>query len=426
MRSQHDRSDPRIIRALVSTGAGLEPDPSAGLDDTSRTTGFISPNDILEQRTLDAPDAIAEPVQPVTIHIGFTGVVFKDREGKEKREVFSILMVISLFLHTRLFFSRIILLLLSPLLTLKRVWMYPGSWKVPGYFSSYPGHLASSGPDFKTVFKTQVTPADNFALIQYIHDKFLMKPKIGCQKYEQLMELYLEANMFFRQIMRYECFCNLGADEQRVGLPEDYKEEPGGKLGMATVLSQFQIPIKIFNVIKNEHAGADLSSIRIIGCPEMTFQHSDDFTRDWIEYMHKSIREEAQRQRNLLSGIDRYCATKDKAEFAAITIEMSGGWPLETDDSSGVVRAFGYPPLPLMHRFDANGARGSFSVFIASIGDADQALPDLTRAILTAFLVHSSDIHERPEIDHLLKDKRKANPLLVSRPDTREEGRGPA
>lgn len=75
-----------------------------------------------------------------------------------------------------------------------------------------------------------------------------------------------------------------------------------------------------------------------------------------------------------------------------------------------------------MHRFDANGARGSFSVFIASIGDADQALPDLTRAILTAFLVHSSDIHERPEIDHLLKDKRKANPLLVSRPDTREEG----
>ena len=90
---QHDRSDPRIIRALVSTGAGMEPDPSASLDDASRTTGFISPNEILEQRMLDAPDAIAEPVQPVTIHIGFTGVVFKDREGKEKREVFAVLMV---------------------------------------------------------------------------------------------------------------------------------------------------------------------------------------------------------------------------------------------------------------------------------------------------------------------------------------------
>jgi hypothetical protein len=356
----------------VSTGAGLEPDPSAEPEGAGEGgSGFISPNEILERRMLDAPDAIAEPVQPVTIHVGFTGAVFKDAEGKEKREVFAVLMVNPLLRR----FSCV-------------------------FFSDRPG---------------QVTPAENFALIQYIHDKFLLKPKLGCQKYEQLMELYLEANMFFRQIMRYECFCNLGADEQRVGLPEDYKEEPGGKLGMATVLSQFQIPIKIFNVIKTEHPGADLGSLRIIGCPEMTFRHTDEFTKDWIEYMHKSIREESQRQRNLLAGIDRYCLAKDKAEFAPIQIEMSGGWPLETDDAN-VVRAFGYPPLPLMHRFDANGARGSFSVFIASIGDADQALPDLTRAVLTAFLVHSSDVRVRPEIDHLLKDKRKANPLLVRPP----------
>ena len=53
---------------------------------------------------LDAPDAIAEPVQPVTIHIGFTGVVFKDMEGKEKREVFAVLMVSKPRSNWRFFF----------------------------------------------------------------------------------------------------------------------------------------------------------------------------------------------------------------------------------------------------------------------------------------------------------------------------------
>lgn len=78
----------------MSTGAGLEPDPSAEPEGAGEGgSGFISPNEILERRMLDAPDAIAEPVQPVTIHVGFTGAVFKDAEGKEKREVFAVLMV---------------------------------------------------------------------------------------------------------------------------------------------------------------------------------------------------------------------------------------------------------------------------------------------------------------------------------------------
>jgi hypothetical protein len=347
---QPDRCDPRIIKGLVSTGVGLTPDPPDE-DQIGTADEYISLEEQLEARAQDMPEEIAEPVQPLTIHVGFTGAVFQNAEGKERREVFAVLTV---------------------------------------------------------------TPADNFALIPYILDKFLMKPKLGCQKYEQLMELYLESSSFFKEIMRYECFCNLPGDELKMGLPEDYREEPGGKLGMATVLSQFQIPLKIFNIIKNDHPGAELSTLRIIGCPEMTFQRSDELTQDWIRYMHISIRQEAQRQKNLLAGIIRYCQAKDKEQFPNINIGMSGGWPLEIDQRN-LVRVFGYPPLPLMHRFDANGARGSFSVFIASIGDADQALPDLTRAILTAFLVHSSGVDARPEIDHLLKDKRKANPMLVLR-----------
>ncbi len=347
----HDRVDPKIIRRLVSSGHGLAPDESSD-EETAILDDYVSTSDILKARGRERPADTREPVSPLSIHVGFTGAIFNESGGKERREVFAVLFV---------------------------------------------------------------TPADNFALMPYVLEKFLMKPKMGCQKYEQLMELYLESNSFFREIMRYECFCNLAADEGELGLPEDYLYEPGGKLGTSTVLSPFQIPLKIFNAIRSEHPQADLSSIRIVGCPEMTFQRSDEYTKAWLDYMRMSINDDAARQEALASAVARYSACKDKNEFDKIPIGASVGWPLEVEERDSSVRCFGLPPLPLMHRFDANGARGNFSVFIASIGDADQALPDLTRAILTSFLVHSSDANARPEINHLLKDKRKANPLLVLR-----------
>lgn len=345
----HDKSETKAIRRLVSTGVGMAPDPVArGAPDTEN--GFISLNEILRERQSMSNTKAKELVPPLSMHVGFTGAVFNDGEGKERREVFAVLLV---------------------------------------------------------------TPADNFALMPYILEKFLMKPKMGCQKYEQLMELYLESSSFLREMMRYECFCNLGADENELGLPEDFWLEPGGMLGTSTVLSPFQIPLKVFHTITHEYPDADPASIRIIGCPEMTFERSDDLTQEWLKYMNKSINTDTMRQENLVNEIARYDALKDKNEFE-MNIGHSGGWPLETNERNDVT-VFGLPPLPLMHRFDSNGARGNFSVFIASIGDADQALPDLTRAILTAFLVHSSDLNSRPEINHLLKDKRKANPLLVLR-----------
>ena len=354
----HDKVETKAIRRLVSRGAGQAPEPLS--DDEQRSSGgFLNVNKVLKRRAHErSTEGTREIVPPLTIHIGFTGVTFKEKDTQEKREVFCVLTV---------------------------------------------------------------TPADNFALVPYILGKFLVKPKMGAQKYEQLMELYLESNSFFHEIMRYECFCNLGGEEQSLGLPEDYWLEPGGELGTSTVLSPFQIPLKVFNTIKNEHPDADLASIRIIGCPEMTFQHGDEFTEDWLQYMTASINTDAARQEALVSEIEKYDSAKEKHLFTAMSIGHPGGWPLETDAANNVV-VFGQPPLPLMHKFDANGARGNFSVFIASIGDADQALPDLTRAILTAFLVHSSEIHARPDIEHLLKDKRVANPLLVLRtyygPDT--------
>lgn len=346
-----DRTDPKVIRSFVTTGLGMTPDADASPSASQTGDGFVDMRHILNPPGSSRPDKINEPVPPLSIHVGFTGAVFKDRDGREKREVFAVLIV---------------------------------------------------------------TPADNFALWPYIYEKFLEKPKIGSPKYEQKMELYLEASSFLREIQRYECFCNLPCDETETGMPEDYMRDPGGKLGVARVLSQFQIPFKIFHIIRTEHPMADPRTIRIIGCPEMTFETSDEFTDEWRKYANLCIEEEAQRQHRLLELIDKYCSEKSKDTFQPPSIGAAPGWPLDVDDA-GSVQIFGLPPLPLMHVFDADGARGSFSVFIASIGDADQALPDFTRATITSFLVHSSDVECRPEIDHLLKDKRKANPLLVLR-----------
>ena len=108
----HDKVEAKVIRGMVSTGRGLAPDPIPP-PDPFVNGGFISVGDILKERAQNRPENVREPVPPLSMYVGFTGVTFKDREGKEKREVFCVLNVI---------------------------------------------------------------PADNFALMSYILNKFLLKP----------------------------------------------------------------------------------------------------------------------------------------------------------------------------------------------------------------------------------------------------------
>lgn len=77
---------------MVSTGFGLTPDPPCS-DESADQDEFISIDEILEKRAQETPEQIKEPVPPLSIHVGFTGAVFKDEDGKEKREVFAVLMV---------------------------------------------------------------------------------------------------------------------------------------------------------------------------------------------------------------------------------------------------------------------------------------------------------------------------------------------
>jgi hypothetical protein len=51
---------------------------------------------------------------------------------------------------------------------------------------------------------------------------------------------------------RFVAFKNLGLDETRVGMPEDYAEQPGGKLGSDSLFNLFQIPFQVYGIVKQE------------------------------------------------------------------------------------------------------------------------------------------------------------------------------
>ena len=313
--------------------------------------GFLNINDILTDRDLDQSGGLHVPVDAVSLFLGFVGVSFKDG-GVEKREVFCVLTVV---------------------------------------------------------------PAENFDVDGYIHSRFLVRPKPTSQHYDKLLDYYMEASSFWKDLLQCEIYENLGVDERRFRDSSRYRLMPGGGLGTATVLSPFQIPLKVFNLVKKHHRTADLATIKIIGMPRMTFKHSDETTSDWIQYMEKSINANQERMARLQEGIRRYDLSKEKASLPAMDLPSMGGWPVDVEDSTFSVVCFGLPPLPLMHSFDSHGIGGKFEHFIASIGEADKALPNFTRAVLTAFLINSSPLNARPDLSHFLKDSRIANPLICLR-----------
>jgi len=342
----NDRSDPKIIRGLSSTGEGLTHTDVAPAHSDALRDDFINVNDILMDRSADQAAEIKMPIAPITIYFGFTGVTAMVG-GVEVRKVFCVCTIV---------------------------------------------------------------PACNFAMWPYIIENFLKRPKQGCQKYEELIELYTEANAFYKLLLRYEIYHNLGVKEDLFRPPEDYQTAVGGALSPATVFSPFQLPLKIFTNMRKSFPNVDPATIRIIGMPEMTFKTDDETTSDWIRTMHSSINAVQRRDSTFMEGLRRYDSAKEKDAFPAIRLNCIGGWPLEVDEDFNVT-CFGLPPVPLMHIVDTHGARGSFPIFMASFGLGDEGVPRVTRAYLTAFLVNSSPIDQRPDIAHLLKDDGQANPL---------------
>ena len=95
-----------------------------------------------------------------------------------------------------------------------------------------------------------VTWARNWDMLGYIQDSFLRDPPKGGVGYKQRMQESKQMNFIWKSMARFVAFDNLGLDETRVGMPEDYAEQPGGKLGRDSLFNLFQIPFQIYGVVK--------------------------------------------------------------------------------------------------------------------------------------------------------------------------------
>jgi len=252
-----------------------------------------------------------------------------------------------------------------------------------------------------------VTPAANFALWEYVREKFLKRPKKGCQGYEKQMEDYRNIEVTFRDMMQREIYGNMGLDERDFGIPSDFTDNPDGFLGTITILCSFQLPFKVMNIIRKEYPTA--RNIRISGVPQMSFRGSCDVTQAWMRYTHHYITEGGRGLGTLLDSLDQYHALKKKEDWDAPDQACVGGWPLEIEED-GTITSFGLPPLPLMHEFKGR-MEGPFDVWLANMG-GPKGIPQLTESLLRNFPNSRWDVPY--SIDHFLLDKRVANPMEVS------------
>jgi hypothetical protein len=245
----------------------------------------------------------------------------------------------------------------------------------------------------------------------YIHEGVLTPPKMGGPQYPLLMDFYSSMKGILEKIINYELVVNLGVLQQELGVSDDYKFNSGGSLGVLTILSPFQIPIKIFHVLETQFPGA--RDIEIIGMPRMTFRTDDLITTDWIACMHHWITANQRLEEEAFEVLQRYNMLKDKSIFDVPQQKAVGGLPLTVAPDGTVVEFASVPSLPITLTYNSHGIRASnFDVWFSSIGGGD-ALPDLVRALLRSFLVTTTSLDVMPDITHFLRDTRRADPVLL-------------
>lgn len=246
----------------------------------------------------------------------------------------------------------------------------------------------------------------------YIYESLLAPPKLGCAQYTMLMEFHTTMKTLLEKIMNYELVVNLGVDQQEMGAANDYKFNPGGSLGVLTVLSPFQIPIKLFNIITTQYPNA--RDISIMGMPKMSFRMEDTVTIEWLALLRKSINEDQRSIARDMETLQGYNMLKDKSTFECPQQQAVAGWPLPPFGKDGTVTAFGLPTLPIVLKFKTNALKNSSNtdlrLWYSQLGAA-QSLPELVSALLRSNLVNTEKGF--PEISHFLRDRRRADPVLL-------------
>jgi len=348
---QIDRTNKKTVTGLFAKGERPVQDQTVtppSSQQGSQRGGYISVKNILEARVHEQPEETRSPITEIKMFVQFTGVELEDSEGTKIHKNYCVLTVI---------------------------------------------------------------PPPNFFMWLYIHEGMLVPPKMGGPQYAVLMDFYSNMKGLLEKIINYELVVNLGVLQQDLGGSDDYKFNPGGSLGVLTILSPFQVPIKIFHVLETQYPG--VRNIQIMGIPKMTFRMDDLNTTDWITCMHNWITANQRLEEEAFEILQRYNMLKDKSIFEVPQQKAVGGMPWRVA-RDGTVNEFGVVPyLPITLAFNSHGIRSNnFDVWFSSIGGGD-ALPDLVRALLRSYMVDIGEEDEFPDVAHFLRDSRRADPVLL-------------
>jgi len=284
-----------------------------------------------------------------------------------------------------------------------------------------------------------VTFARNFDALEYIREVFLKEPSPQETNYQRKHSVYVEMNLLWKRLVRFVAFDNLGLDESVVGKPEQYSDDPGGILGVDSLMNVFQIPFQIHGSVKQSfktdiHDRVVLNNFCIGGFPILSFKN-DEMMRDYVAYMHLHVNHLMKARKQLTEAIQEAIAknskkNKDKdadqdeeEQQERLKLFCVGAWPLHNDGHH--FDSWGLPPLPIMLHFEPEFSPDVFANFDYWIVEAGgpSGIPELIKACLRFYLV-SGCIHTAPDEieedaaahinwDHFLSDTRIANPSLV-------------
>lgn len=293
----------------------------------------------------------------------------------------------------------------------------------------------------KLIAVVVVTWCRNWDMLGYIQDCFLRDPPKKTPNLKQRQQEIRQMRYIWKKMARFVAFDNLGLDETRFGFPEDYSDQPGGKLGVDSLFNMFQIPFQVYGIIKQElleKARADnpsatlrdvrLQRLRMVGLPELSFKH-DEITGDFMKYMHEYVNNLGNERNGFmqfLKALNKPKKKKDEGqeeeeeeEAASVaTLLCPGAWPLAFQEGTQEYTKWGMPPLPLWLDFrpETNpDPSATFENWLADVGGPN-GIPELTKTCLRSFLVQ--DLDATPEAifqtwNHFLRDPRPANPSLV-------------
>jgi hypothetical protein len=273
----------------------------------------------------------------------------------------------------------------------------------------------------QTLFCTaEITPLRNFNMLGFITEKFLSQPKIPQkEKYNDWNDLV----SCWKNIQQFESATNCGL----TGDPCEHTIEPGGELGVFTLVSLLGAPLRMADWIRRNHK--DTTNIQILGTPKLSFL-DDEIMNQYVGYADEYLNEHSRWHSKLTSDIAAFCAASEKERRdMEFNLPAPGGWPLKSmplvDDPRHTYLRFGYFPYPIVMQFKVlkfMSETVSLDSFQMNIGTLPKSVSKKARDFLTCeamiddITADEDDDSAIPDEDddHILTERRLVNPLMIT------------